>query len=49
MSLIRAAVPETLLHGMVTMMGLACQSAAEDNLKQAAVALGYCETIALNL
>lgn len=34
---------------MVTMMGLACRSAAEGKLKQAAVTLDYCETIALNL
>ncbi|MET9519468.1 hypothetical protein [Streptomyces sp. NPDC002994] len=37
------------LHGMVTMMGLACRSADGDNLKQAAVAPGCCETTALNL
>ncbi|MFJ7496749.1 hypothetical protein ACIQZB_37445 [Streptomyces sp. NPDC097727] len=37
------------LQSMLTMMGLACRSAAEDDLKQATVALGYCETIALSL
>ncbi|MFD3485018.1 hypothetical protein [Streptomyces sp. NPDC058665] len=37
------------LQSMVTMMGMACRSAAEGDLEQAAVALGYCETLALNL
>ncbi|MFF5475350.1 hypothetical protein [Streptomyces achromogenes] len=37
------------LQSMLTMMGMASRSAAEGDLEQAAVALGYCETIALSL
>ncbi|MGW6413472.1 hypothetical protein ACWF95_41680 [Streptomyces vinaceus] len=37
------------LHGIVTMIGMARRSAAEGDLALAATALGYCETMALNL
>ncbi|MFD4862872.1 MULTISPECIES: hypothetical protein [Streptomyces] len=37
------------LQGMVTMIDMARRSAAEGDLAQAATALGYCETMALDL
>ncbi|MEV6028861.1 hypothetical protein [Streptomyces sp. NPDC052036] len=37
------------LQGIVTMMDLACRSAAKGELSQAATALGYCETLSLGL
>ncbi|WP_329295945.1 hypothetical protein [Streptomyces sp. NBC_01455] len=44
-----AGSEDSPLQSMLTIMGMACWSAAEGDLKQAAVALGYCETIALSL
>ncbi|MEV7862148.1 hypothetical protein AB0O86_25805 [Streptomyces hirsutus] len=37
------------LQGIVTMMGMASQCAAEGDLCQATVSLGYCETLAQRL
>lgn len=38
-----------VLQGMLTMMDMACRSAAEDNLTQAVTSLALCETLALRL
>ena len=38
-----------VLQGMLAMMDLACRSAAEDNLTQAATSLVLCETLTLRL
>ncbi|MCK7627973.1 hypothetical protein MUU72_33630 [Streptomyces sp. RS10V-4] len=44
-----ASGEDSPLQSMLTMIGMACRSGAEGDLKQAAVALGYCERIALRL